>query len=157
MHLMEKFHLTASSVPLTVQYSDLYQNMQSQKCHSLLSDASLLEAKSSISDSLLFKKPGKSVGLTVINVSSPSKRCLTSVKKVNPGSRDVSMGRELNETATLSEILLLGSREWFLRCMEYSLNVGFALCRGKPSEIAGLLGQLKRMTYLALWLRLMQE
>lgn len=76
---------------------------------------------------------------------------------MNPGSRDCPMGRELNETATLSEILLLGSREWFLRCMEYSLNVGFGLCRGKPSEIAGLLGLLKRMTYSGVWLRLMQE
>ncbi|KAL9334243.1 hypothetical protein Peur_074382 [Populus x canadensis] len=74
-----------------------------------------------------------------------SKRHLASVKKVNPERRDCPRGSGLKETASLAEKLLLDSREWFLRYMEDSLNVGFGLCEGKISEIAGFLGQLRRV------------
>jgi hypothetical protein len=74
-----------------------------------------------------------------------SKRHLASVKKVNPERRDCPRGSGLKETACLAEKLLLDSREWFLRYMEDSLNVGFGLCEGKISEIAGFLGQLRRV------------
>ncbi|CAK7331714.1 unnamed protein product [Dovyalis caffra] len=80
-------------------------------------------------------------------VPSPSKKHLTSIKKVNPERRDCPRGSGLKETASLAEKLLLDSREWFLRYMEDSLNIGFVLCGGKSSEIAGLLGQLKRVNH----------
>lgn len=200
------------------QYLDLYQNIQrsAKIVNSLLSDASLLETKSSNYDSLqrvfpdvrkssrntnaeswvhaaiqtnlsrfsLLKKPERSGVLDVdkcyyvildnsveeLNSENQlpqhkpclrnhsnyipdlsakrvpsSKRHLASAKKVNPERRDCPRGSGLKETASLAEKLLLDSREWFLRYMEDSLNVGFGICEGKISEIAGFLGQLRRV------------
>ncbi|KAG5238151.1 DUF936 domain-containing protein [Salix suchowensis] len=82
--------------------------------------------------------------LSVQRVPS-SKRHLAPVRKVNPERRDCPRGSGLKETASLAEKLLLDSREWFLKYMEDSLNIGFGLCEGKISEIAGFLGQLRRV------------
>ncbi|KAJ6670545.1 hypothetical protein OIU85_014416 [Salix viminalis] len=209
---------SASSGPLVEQYLDLYQNIQrsAKNANSLLSDASLLESKSSNYDSLqrvfpdvpksstntnaeswvhaaiqtnlskfsLLEKPEKSgvlgidkcyyvildnsqeelnsenqlprnkpsrknhsnymPDLSVQRVPS-SKRHLAPARKVNPERRDCPRGSGLKETASLAEKLLLDSREWFLKYMEDSLNIGFGLCEGKISEIAGFLGQLRRV------------
>ncbi|KAF9675292.1 hypothetical protein SADUNF_Sadunf09G0016900 [Salix dunnii] len=211
---------SASSGPLVEQYLDLYQNIQrsAKIANSLLSDASLLETKSSNYDSLkhvfpdvrksstntnaeswvhaaiqtnlskfsLLEKPEKSGVLDIdkcyyvildnsqeelnsenqLPLNKPSrrnhgnyipdlsvkrvpssKRHLASAKKVNPERRDCPSprGSGLKETASLAEKLLLDSREWFLKYMDDSLNVGFGLCEGKISEIAGFLGQLRRV------------
>ncbi|XP_075647052.1 uncharacterized protein LOC142617962 [Castanea sativa] len=74
---------------------------------------------------------------------SPSQRHTT--KKTNTVREDCSKGSRLKETATLAEKLLLVSREWFLKYLEDSLNVGFEQSREERSEIAYLLGQLKRV------------
>ncbi|KAJ6384937.1 hypothetical protein OIU77_028191 [Salix suchowensis] len=209
---------SASSGSLVEQYLDLYQNIQrsAKNANSLLSDASLLESKSSNYDSLqrvfpdvpksstntnaeswvhaaiqtnlskfsLLEKPEKSGVLDIdkcyyvildnsqqelnsenqLPLNKPSrknhsnympdlsvqrvpssKRHLAPVRKVNPERRDCPRGSGLKETASLAEKLLLDSREWFLKYMEDSLNIGFGLCEGKISEIAGFLGQLRRV------------
>lgn len=74
---------------------------------------------------------------------SPSQR--NSTKKTNTVREDCSKGSRLKETATLAEKLLQVSREWFLKYLEDSLNVGFEQSREERSEIAYLLGQLKRV------------
>ncbi|XP_023883913.2 uncharacterized protein LOC111996187 [Quercus suber] len=68
-----------------------------------------------------------------------------STKKTNTVREDCSKGSRLKETATLAEKLLLVSREWFLKYLEDSLNVGFEQSREERSETAYLLGQLKRV------------
>ncbi|KAJ6715846.1 hypothetical protein OIU74_008565 [Salix koriyanagi] len=170
---------SASSGSLVEQYLDLYQNIQrsAKNANSLLSDASLLESKSSNYDSLqrvfpdvpksstntnaeswvhaaiqtnlskfsLLEKPEKSGVLDIDKWCPSSKRHLAPVRKVNPERRDCPSGSGLKETASLAEKLLLDSREWFLKYMEDSLNIGFGLCEGKISEIAGFLGQLRRV------------
>lgn len=54
-------------------------------------------------------------------------------------------GSGLKHAAKLAEKLLLCSRAWFLDYLEDSLNKGFGLKRDESSQMATLLGQLKRV------------
>ncbi|KAJ6309774.1 hypothetical protein OIU76_014667 [Salix suchowensis] len=118
------------------------------KCYYVILDNSQQELNSEIQ--LPLNKPSRKnhsnymPDLSVQRVPS-SKRHLAPVRKVNPERRDCPRGSGLKETASLAEKLLLDSREWFLKYMEDSLNIGFGLCEGKISEIAGFLGQLRRV------------
>ncbi|CAK9177441.1 unnamed protein product [Ilex paraguariensis] len=74
-------------------------------------------------------------------------RCrLPTTKNSNIEREEWSKGNGLREASNLAEKLLLASRSWFLNYLEDSLNKGFGLRNGEGgSEVAGLLGQLKRV------------
>ncbi|XP_009792715.1 uncharacterized protein LOC107808967 isoform X2 [Nicotiana tabacum] len=77
---------------------------------------------------------------------SHSKQRLPATRRTNTEREQWSKGSGLKEAAILAEKLLASSRAWFLNFLEDSLNKGFGLNTVEGnSEIAGLLGQLKRV------------
>ncbi|XP_009620869.1 uncharacterized protein [Nicotiana tomentosiformis] len=84
---------------------------------------------------------------------SSGRRSVSQLKQHLPATRRTNIEREqwfkgsgLKEAAILAEKLLASSRAWFLNFLEDSLNKGFGLNTVEGnSEIAGLLGQLKRV------------
>ncbi|GMN64128.1 hypothetical protein TIFTF001_033218 [Ficus carica] len=77
-----------------------------------------------------------------------SGRPSSAARRSSTEKEDSSKGNRLKEAASLAEKLLLASREWFLKYLDDSLNVGFGLKREERSpEIASLLGQLKRVNH----------
>lgn len=77
-----------------------------------------------------------------------SGRPSSAARRSSTEKEDSSKGNRLKEAASLAEKLLLASREWFLKYLDDSLNVGFGLKREERSpEIASLLGQHKRVNH----------
>jgi hypothetical protein len=121
-----------------------------EKCHYVIIEKNpkeLNSENSSPQDKQSHRNHGSS--LTDSNAKrmpSPSHRYLSSTKKTNTVRDEWSKGSRLKEAASLAEKLLLVSREWFLKYLEDSLNVGFELSTEKErSEIPYLLRQLKRV------------
>ncbi|PIN10579.1 hypothetical protein CDL12_16834 [Handroanthus impetiginosus] len=82
----------------------------------------------------------------VKEVTSRSRRCLSTTKRTNDGPEEACLpGSRLKHVADLAEKLLAFSRAWFLDYLEDSLNNGFGLKSDDSSQIAVLLGQLKRV------------
>ncbi|XP_059651767.1 uncharacterized protein LOC132299267 [Cornus florida] len=89
---------------------------------------------------------GIASNLSAKGLSSHSRQHLATTKKTNIESEEWSEGNGLKQAASLAEKLLSISHAWFLKYLEDSLNKGFGLSRGEGgSEVAGLLGQLKRV------------
>ncbi|KAM3357802.1 hypothetical protein P3S68_020733 [Capsicum galapagoense] len=77
---------------------------------------------------------------------SRSKQHLPATRRTNIKRKEWSRESGLKEAANLAEKLLSSSRAWFLNFLEDSLSKGFGLNTVEEnSEIAGLLGQLKRV------------
>ncbi|XP_059311987.1 uncharacterized protein LOC132063459 [Lycium ferocissimum] len=77
---------------------------------------------------------------------SQAKQHLPATKRTNIGREEWSKGSGLKQAANLAEKLLSSSRAWFLNFLEDSLSKGFGLNTAEGnSEIASLLGQLKRV------------
>ncbi|KAK4372241.1 hypothetical protein RND71_007625 [Anisodus tanguticus] len=77
---------------------------------------------------------------------SQAKQYLPATRRTNIEREEWSKGSGLKEAANLAEKLLSSSRAWFLNFLEDSLNKGFGLSTAEGnSEIASLLGQLKRV------------
>ncbi|KAI3448957.1 hypothetical protein Pfo_005622 [Paulownia fortunei] len=80
----------------------------------------------------------------VKEVTSHSRRRLSTTKGTNAGQEAWLQGSGLKHVANLAEKLLSFSRAWFLDYLEDSLKNGFGLIRDESSHIA-VLGQLKRV------------
>ncbi|XAR54291.1 hypothetical protein NMG60_11029351 [Bertholletia excelsa] len=78
---------------------------------------------------------------------SPSRKQSLSALTTKKTERvEWSKGSGLKEATSLAQKLISYSQEWFLKYLEDSLKKGFGLRKGEPGpEIAGLLGQLKRV------------
>ncbi|KAF4368151.1 hypothetical protein F8388_017919 [Cannabis sativa] len=83
-------------------------------------------------------------------VSQSASRRLPSATRNSITERDelYKGGSKLIEAASLAQKLLFASREWFLKYLEDSLNIGFGMKREEGgTEVASLLGQLKRVNH----------
>ncbi|KAF4371260.1 hypothetical protein G4B88_016169 [Cannabis sativa] len=83
-------------------------------------------------------------------VSQSASRRLPSATSNSITERDelYKGGSKLIEAASLAQKLLFASREWFLKYLEDSLNIGFGMKREEGgTEVASLLGQLKRVNH----------
>ncbi|PON49651.1 hypothetical protein PanWU01x14_228840 [Parasponia andersonii] len=79
---------------------------------------------------------------------SGSGRFSSAARKSTTERDGLSKVSKLNEVASLAQKLLLASREWFLKYLEDSLNIGFGMKREEGSpDVASLLGQLKRVNH----------
>ncbi|MCD7456894.1 hypothetical protein HAX54_033544 [Datura stramonium] len=77
---------------------------------------------------------------------SKSKQHLPATRRTTIEREEWSKGSGLKEAANLAEKLLVSSQTWFLNFLEDSLNKGFGLNTVEGNaEIAGLLGQLKKV------------
>lgn len=76
---------------------------------------------------------------------SHSRRRVSTPKGTDAEQEARSPGSGLKRVAKLAEKLLSFSRSWFLDYLEVSLNRGFGLRRAETSQMAVLLGQLKRV------------
>lgn len=76
---------------------------------------------------------------------SHSRRRVSTTKGTDAEQEARSPGSGLKHVAKLAEKLLSFSRSWFLDYLEVSLNRGFGLRRAETSQMAVLLGQLKRV------------
>lgn len=82
----------------------------------------------------------------VKGLQSRSRRSSSSTKGTSVGMEAWSQDSGLKDVALLADKLLSSSRIWFLNYLEGSLNNGFGLrTKGDSSDIAGLLGQLRRV------------
>ncbi|KAA8515739.1 hypothetical protein F0562_018650 [Nyssa sinensis] len=123
--------------------------LNGEKCHFIVLENTLKKIQSENDSSQNKRSPRNHRGFVS---DSSAKRLpyrsiqrLSTTKETNIEREGWSEGNGLKDTASLAEKLLFESREWFLSYLEDSLNMGFGLRRGGGSEIAGLLGQLKRV------------
>ncbi|XP_077210153.1 uncharacterized protein LOC143845647 [Tasmannia lanceolata] len=92
------------------------------------------------------KKRGVSTDLSTKRPSSSTGAGVREAKKVGIEKSDWSRGRGLKETASTAKMLVSVSREWFLKYLEGALDEGFGEREvDGGGEIAGLLGQIKRV------------
>lgn len=77
--------------------------------------------------------------------TSHSRRRASTAKAMDAEHKARPPGSGLKHVAKLAENLLSFSRSWFLDYLEASLNRGFGLRRDETSQVAVLLGQLKRV------------
>lgn len=137
---------------------DLYRKQNNdeipngEKCHYVVLENS--PAEESENRSLASKKNKRNNGTLLTDSTtkggspSASGRHSLAARRSSTEKEDSSKGNQLKEAASLAEKLLLASREWFLKYLDDSLNVGFGLKREERSpEIASLLGQLKRVNH----------
>lgn len=85
---------------------------------------------------------------------SSSKRNLMVAKNKDTEKRDQLKESELKAAASLAGKLLVASREWFLKYLEESLGNKFGLKNEGRSEVACLLGQLRKVNH---WLDNMDD
>ncbi|CAI9764939.1 unnamed protein product [Fraxinus pennsylvanica] len=82
----------------------------------------------------------------VKGMQSCSRSTFSSTKVKSVGTEAWSQDTGLKDDANLADKLFSSSRIWFLNYLEGSLNNGFGLrTKGDSSEIAGFLGQLRRV------------
>ncbi|KDP20372.1 hypothetical protein JCGZ_05255 [Jatropha curcas] len=121
--------------------------VNSNNCHYVVLENSTEDFKSENQSPQNNQRPRNNSNLSD---SSPKQvpslvRHLSVRKKMDLKREHCPKGNGLKKAASLAEKLLLHSRGWFLEYMEKSLNNGFQFCRAEGSEIACLLGQLKRV------------
>ncbi|WJX67363.1 hypothetical protein P8452_51835 [Trifolium repens] len=78
---------------------------------------------------------------------SSSKRNLLVAKNKDAEKQDQSKESEQKAAASLAEKLVVASREWFLKYLEESISNEFGLKNEENSEVACLLGQLKKVNH----------
>ncbi|GAU39493.1 hypothetical protein TSUD_279140 [Trifolium subterraneum] len=76
-----------------------------------------------------------------------SKRNLLVAKNKDAEKHDQSKESEQKAAASLAEKLLVASREWFLKYLEESISNEFGLKNEENSEVACLLGQLRKVNH----------
>ncbi|EXC32125.1 Elongation factor 1-delta [Morus notabilis] len=122
-----------------------------EKCHFVVLENSPAEDYENHSPA---RKQNKRNNGTLLSDSSTklsppaSGRLSSAAGRSSTEKEDSSKGGRLKEAASLAEKLFLASREWFLKYLEGSVNMGFGLRREERSpEAASLLGQLKRVNH----------
>ncbi|KAJ8573510.1 hypothetical protein K7X08_010021 [Anisodus acutangulus] len=117
-------------------------NLDNEKSHYII-----LENNPKISEAENHSPKNKQIPKTNGQRSvSQVKQHLPATRRTNIEREEWSKGSGLKEAANLAEKLLSSSRVWFLNFLEDSLSKGFGLYTAEGnSEIASLLGQLKRV------------
>lgn len=80
-------------------------------------------------------------------LSSSKRNLLVAKNKHTEKQKDQSKESELKVAASLAEKLLVASCEWFLKYLEESLGNEFGLKNEGSTEVACLLGQLKKVNH----------